>query len=72
MEPDARASCPLPSGAQRRDDTNRSRQGEHHGRLWLAFYALVSREFYLTDLFTRFARALLTMATRLNVWLGWV
>ncbi len=53
-------------------EQNGSRQGEHHGRLWLAFYALVSREFYLTDLFTRFARALLTVATRLNVWLGWV
>jgi NADH-quinone oxidoreductase subunit L len=42
------------------------------GRLWLMFYTLVSREFYLTDLFTRLTRALLAAATRLNVWLRWV
>jgi len=47
-------------------------RGERSGRLWLAFYALVSREFYLTDLYTRLARALLAGATRLNVWLRWV
>lgn len=41
-------------------------------RLWLTFYALVSREFYLIDLFTRLARSLLAAATRLNVLLRWV
>jgi NADH-quinone oxidoreductase subunit L len=53
-------------------EQNGHRRGEHPGRLWLTFYTLVSREFYLTDLFTRLARALLATATRLNVWLRWV
>ncbi len=42
------------------------------GRLWLMFYTLVSREFYLIDLFSRMARVLLAASTRLNVWLRWV
>jgi len=53
-------------------EQNGGRRGEQPGRLWLAFYALVSREFYLTDLYTRLARALLASARRLNVWLRWV
>jgi NADH-quinone oxidoreductase subunit L len=53
-------------------EQNGNRRSEHPGRVWLTFYTLVSREFYLTDLFTRFARGLLAAATRLNVWLRWV
>ncbi|MEJ2060494.1 MAG: proton-conducting transporter membrane subunit [Gammaproteobacteria bacterium] len=51
---------------------NGNRRGGNPGRLWLTFYALISREFYLPDLFSRFARALLATATRLNVWMRWV
>lgn len=51
---------------------NGNRKVDEHGRLWLAFYALVSREFFLTDLFSRLARTLLGAAARLNVWLRWV
>jgi len=47
-------------------------RGSRRGRLWLTFYALVSREFHLTDLFSRMARALLMTSRRLNVWLRWV
>ncbi|MEF8793804.1 NADH-quinone oxidoreductase subunit 5 family protein [Thiohalorhabdus sp.] len=50
--------------------------GQHQhlpaGRVWMSFYALVSREFYLPDLFTRLARGLLAAAGRLNVWMRWV
>jgi len=53
-------------------EQNGNRRSEHPGRVWLMFYTLVSREFYLTDLFSRFARGLLAAATRLNVWLKWV
>lgn len=53
-------------------EQNGARRSAPPRRLWLAFYALVSREFYLTDLFTRLARALLAAATRLNVWLRWI
>ncbi len=42
------------------------------GRWWSTLYALGSREFFLTDLYTRLARALEAAATRLNVWLRWV
>lgn len=41
-------------------------------RAWMTFYALVSREFYLPDLYTRLTRTLLGAAGRLNVWLRWV
>jgi len=51
---------------------NGNRRGRLPSRLWLAFYAMVSREFYFTDLFARIARALLAAATRLNVWLRWI
>lgn len=53
-------------------EQNGSRRGGYPRRLGLVFYALVSREFYLTDLFTRFARFLLAAAGRLNVWMRWV
>lgn len=53
-------------------EQNGTRRTGQPGRLWLMFYALVSREFYLTDIFIRVARTLLASATRLNVWLRWV
>ncbi|MEJ2687076.1 MAG: proton-conducting transporter membrane subunit [Gammaproteobacteria bacterium] len=53
-------------------EQNGSSRSGHHGRVWLTFYALISREFYLTDLFSRLSRALLATATRLNVLLRWV
>ncbi|MFP4560506.1 MAG: NADH-quinone oxidoreductase subunit L [Thiohalorhabdus sp.] len=50
--------------------------GHHHRaearRAWTSFYALVSRELYLPDLYTRLTRALLAAAGRLNVWMRWV
>ncbi|MDY6980185.1 MAG: proton-conducting transporter membrane subunit [Pseudomonadota bacterium] len=53
-------------------DQNGNHKGQFRRRLWLSFYALVSREFYLTDLYTRFSRALLAFAGRLNLWLRWI
>jgi NADH-quinone oxidoreductase subunit L len=40
--------------------------------LWLNFYALISREFYISDIYTRLARTLLALSGRLNVWLRWL
>lgn len=42
------------------------------GRLWLNFYALISREFYIIDLYSWLSTMLLTFARRLNAWLRWV
>ena len=47
----------------------RRRQTKH---LWLNFYALISREFYLSDIYTRLARTLLAISSQLNVWLRWL
>ncbi|WP_240099401.1 proton-conducting transporter membrane subunit [Thermomonas flagellata] len=41
------------------------------GPLWLAFYALISREFYVADVQTALARMLLALSQRLNLWLRW-
>ena len=51
------------SGYRRRQQTK---------RLWLNFYALISREFYVSDIYTRLARTLLAISGRLNVWLRWL
>jgi NADH-quinone oxidoreductase subunit L len=48
----------------------RRRQQTKH--LWLNFYALISREFYVSDIYTRLARTLLAISGRLNVWLRWL
>lgn len=53
-------------------EQNGRRRKTRSGSWWLAFYALVSREFYLIDLFTRLTRGLMAAATRLNVWLRWI
>jgi NADH-quinone oxidoreductase subunit L len=52
-------------------------QGGYHRRqknkrLWLNFYALISREFYVIDIYTRMSRLLLSLSGRLNVWLRWL
>ena len=39
---------------------------------WLGFYALISREFYLADIYAWLTRVILRLAERLNVWLRWV
>jgi len=51
------------SGYRRRQQTK---------RLWLNFYALISREFYISDIYTRLTRTLLAISGRLNVWLRWL
>lgn len=38
---------------------------------WVSFYALVSREFYLMDIYSWMARSLLMLAARINVLLRW-
>jgi len=40
--------------------------------LWLGFYTLISREFYVNDFYVLFTRRLEALATRLNIWLRWV
>jgi len=52
-------------------EQNQARKGERFNNLWLSFYALVSREFYLMDLYSWLARSLLHLAARLNVLLRW-
>ncbi len=52
-------------------ERNGKRRGDRPGRLWMSFYALVSREFYLTDVYGWASRAILNAASRLNVWLRW-
>jgi len=48
----------------------RRRQQTKHLRL--NFYALISREFYVSDIYTRLTRTLLALSGRLNVWLRWL
>jgi NADH-quinone oxidoreductase subunit L len=52
-------------------EQNVGRGAHQANRWWLNFYALISREFYLMDLYAWLTRALLRLATRLNVWLRW-
>ncbi len=40
--------------------------------LWLGFYAMISREFYINDIYTWAARRMDALAIRLNIWLRWV
>jgi len=49
-----------------------TRQLPHFKNLWLIFYAFVSREFYIIDIYTRLSRILLAISGRLNVWLRWL
>jgi NADH-quinone oxidoreductase subunit L len=53
-------------------EQNGYRRRQHTKHLWLNFYALISREFYLSDIYIRLARTLLAISGRLNVWLRWL
>ncbi|MBL1294414.1 MAG: NADH-quinone oxidoreductase subunit L [Thiotrichales bacterium] len=44
---------------------------ERIGQLWTSFYALVSREFYMIDIYARLTRMLLKASSRLNILLRW-
>ncbi len=46
-----------------------SRGGQRVSRWWMNFYALISREFYVADVYGWLTRGLLALAARLNVWL---
>lgn len=53
-------------------DRNEAGGVERPTRLWTNFYALISSEFYLIDLYAWSANWLLKASTRLNVWLRWI
>ncbi len=53
-------------------ERNGRRTDEALQPLWLWFYALVSREFYVSDLYAWLTRRMELLATRLNVWFRWV
>jgi len=40
-------------------------------RTWLGFYALISREFYIADIYAWITRGVLRLAQSLNIWLRW-
>jgi len=52
-------------------ERNRNKAGQHLNSLWLSFYALVSREFYMNDIYAWLSRLIINFATRLNVWMRW-
>lgn len=52
-------------------EQNRLGGRDRFSNLKLSFYALVTREFYLMDLYSWLARSLLHLAARLNVLLRW-
>lgn len=53
-------------------ERTRRKTNDRPGPLWMSFYALVSREFYLADVYSWVTRTLLDVASRINVWLRWV
>lgn len=46
-----------------------TRGGQRVSHWWMNFYALISREFYVADVYGWLTRALLAASARLNVWL---
>jgi NADH-quinone oxidoreductase subunit L len=52
-------------------EQNGKRVSRQPGRVWLSFYALISREFYLADIYAWFTRVILRTAESLNIWLRW-
>jgi len=54
------------------NERNRRRKDKVTKPLWLGFYALISREFYVNDLYVLLTRRLEALAKRLNIWLRWV
>ncbi len=47
-------------------------RGSQASSVRLAFYSLLSREFYVADVYAWLAQAVLNASRRLNVWLRWV
>jgi len=41
-------------------------------RSWLVFYALISRELYIADVYALLGRGLIGLSARLNLWLRWI
>lgn len=54
------------------NEKNGQRNGTRFKGAWLAFYALVSRDFYVTDFYVRLNRWIDAVATKLNVFLRWL
>ena len=52
-------------------EQNGKRASAQTGRVWLSFYALISREFYLADIYAWVTRVILRTAAVLNIWLRW-
>ena len=50
---------------------HRGQKEKRSSNLWLNFYALVSREFHINDMYTSLSRSLLASSNRLNVLLRW-
>ncbi|MEJ2451993.1 MAG: proton-conducting transporter membrane subunit [Gammaproteobacteria bacterium] len=53
-------------------ERNGRKRGRQSGRAWISLYALISREFYLADIYAWLSRVILRSAERLNVWFRWV
>lgn len=53
-------------------ERNGKRKSRQSNRTWISLYALISREFYLADIYAWLTRGILRTAERLNVWLRWV
>lgn len=52
-------------------ERNQNKASKQLNRMWISFYALVSREFYLNDTYAWFSRLFLNTASKLNVWMRW-
>ena len=52
-------------------EQNGNRGRRRPGRVKLSIYALISREFYLADLYAWFTRVVMRSAESLNIWLRW-
>jgi NADH-quinone oxidoreductase subunit L len=53
-------------------EQNGKRKPRKPGRLRLSLYALISREFYLADIYAWLTRGIMHVAERLNIWFRWV
>ena len=52
-------------------EQNGKREIKAPGRLRLSLYAMISREFYLADIYAWFTRKLMRIAECLNIWFRW-
>jgi NADH-quinone oxidoreductase subunit L len=48
-----------------------SHKRDRPGEWWMNFYALVSREFHIADIYTALSRGLIGASARINNWLRW-